>query len=170
MGIENEETAAGLLAGVGEYGRLKDMYGLTDDEVAMLESAYAPEETPDDDDKPNYDNGRLKESQVQKLQKILGVDADGKWGEKSKAASGGMTAEEAWDAYLKGELKPKKQETEEYTYSDAAKTFLSNLPYAHAGSSAEQWKRTVENALIAQYEKGILTEEDVAAIIEKLGL
>lgn len=172
MGIEKEENAAGLLAGVGEYDRLKDMYGLTDDEVKVLESEYdKKQETQKTEDKVNnWDNGKRTASEVKKLQQILGVTVDGKWGEKSKAAAGGLTADEAWEAYRNGTLVKKEEKPKETEMSDAAKKFMSNLPYAHAGSSSEQWKQTVENALIAQYEKGILTEEDVAAIIEKLGL
>jgi hypothetical protein len=156
---------------VGEFDRLKDMYGLTDDEVAKLEASHTTEKEPskEEDKKVNWDNGKLTASQVKKLQQILGVDVDGKWGDKSSSAAGGMTAEEALNAYQNGTL-GKKEEPAEYTYSDAAKSFLSNLPYAHAGSSAEQWKQIVENKLMAQYENGTLTEEDVEAIIYKLGL
>lgn len=46
-----------------------------------------------------YNNGSLTSAQVQELQKALGVTEDGLWGSKSKAAAGGMTADEAWDAY-----------------------------------------------------------------------
>ena len=110
MGMENEETAAGLLAGVGEYDRLKDMYGLTDDEVAKLEAAYTEKEETGktEDKKANYDNGTLQSVHVKKLQQILGVTADGKWGKESKAAAGGLTADEAWEAYRNGTLVKKE--------------------------------------------------------------
>ena len=75
-------------------------------------------------------------------------------------------AESWYNDYAKG-FKPV---VEEPVFSDAAKAFMSNLPYAHAGSSAEQWKQVVEKKLMAQYENGTLTEEDVEAIIIKLGL
>lgn len=48
-----------------------------------------------------YNNGSLTSSQVQELQNALGVKADGMWGSKSKAAAGGMTADQAWAAYQK---------------------------------------------------------------------
>lgn len=46
-----------------------------------------------------YNNGSLTSSQVQELQNNLGVKADGMWGSESKAAAGGMTADQAWAAY-----------------------------------------------------------------------
>lgn len=118
----------------------------------------------------DYDNGKLTTSQVKMIQEALGVTADGKWGDESFKAAGNLTADEALKAYQRGELGVKKPADTEPVFSDAAKAFMSNLPYAHAGSSAEQWKQVVEKKLMAQYENGTLTEEDVEAIIIKLGL
>lgn len=49
--------------------------------------------------KSSYSNGSLTSSQVKELQKYYNVTADGKWGTNSKKAAGGMTADEAWEAY-----------------------------------------------------------------------
>lgn len=49
--------------------------------------------------KGSYSNGSLIPSQVKELQKYYNVTADGKWGTNSKKAAGGMTADEAWEAY-----------------------------------------------------------------------
>lgn len=46
-----------------------------------------------------YDNGSLSASQVAEMQRFYNVDADGVWGSQSSAATGGLTAEEAWEAY-----------------------------------------------------------------------
>lgn len=46
-----------------------------------------------------YDNGSLTPAQVAAMQNALGVTADGQWGSQSSAASGGLTADEAWQAY-----------------------------------------------------------------------
>lgn len=62
-----------------------------------------------------YLNGSLKKpetpevsgitvSQIKEVQSALGVAADGVWGSKSTAASGGLTAEEAYNAYKNGTL------------------------------------------------------------------
>lgn len=47
----------------------------------------------------SYNNGKLTTAQVKEMQKAYGVTADGKWGKNSKAAAGGLTADEAWAAY-----------------------------------------------------------------------
>ena len=107
----------------------------------------------------NYDQDT---ADVQQMLKDAGYDiaVDGVWGPKTQAA---------YDDYY-GESGGTPEGAEEYTLSDAAKEFMSHLPYAHAGSSAEAWKNVVEDRLIAQYENGMLSEEDVAALIEELGL
>ncbi len=120
----------------------------------------------------NWDNGKLTESQVKMLQEVLGVTVDGKWGDESFKAAGNMTADEALKAYQRGELKKdaKPGDNKPATMSDAAKKFMSNLPYAHAGSSAETWKSVVKERMMAQYDSGALTDEDVMEIINQLGL
>lgn len=117
-----------------------------------------------------YDNGDLSKDKVKKLQEILGVTVDGKWGSESSKAAGGMTADEAWEAYRNGTLGKEEEAATGGTLSAAASSFLSKLPYANAGSSAESWKNLVRNGMMAQYDQGILTDEDVMAIINKLGL
>lgn len=46
-----------------------------------------------------YNNGSLTADQIRQMQEYYGTTADGLWGANSSAASGGMTAEEAWNAY-----------------------------------------------------------------------
>ena len=46
-----------------------------------------------------YSNGGLTADQIRQMQEYYGTTADGLWGANSSAASGGMTAEEAWNAY-----------------------------------------------------------------------
>lgn len=46
-----------------------------------------------------YDNGGLTDAQIRQMQQALGVTVDGKWGAQSSAAAGGMSAQEAWQAY-----------------------------------------------------------------------
>ena len=47
-------------------------------------------------------NGSLTTDQVKALQAALGVEQDGKYGPKSKAAAGGLSAEEAYKKYVGG--------------------------------------------------------------------
>lgn len=46
-----------------------------------------------------YNNGGLSADQVRQMQEYYGTAADGLWGANSKAAAGGMSAAEAWNAY-----------------------------------------------------------------------
>lgn len=43
-----------------------------------------------------WDNGGLTEDQIKAMQAYYGVTADGKWGPKSQAAAGGLSAYDAW--------------------------------------------------------------------------
>lgn len=52
-----------------------------------------------DSRKSAYSNGNLTNEQVKQLQAYYGASPDGKWGANSKAAAGGLTADEAWEAY-----------------------------------------------------------------------
>ena len=120
----------------------------------------------------SWDNGDLSKDKVKKIQEALGVTADGKWGSKSSKAAGGLTAEEAWEAYQKGTLGKAKEEPTATTavMSDSAKKFMSTLPYAPAGSNIDTWKGVVRDRMMAQVDSGALTDEDAIAIINKLGL
>ena len=53
--------------------------------------------------KSSYSNGSLTNEQVKQLQKYYGVSQDGKWGANSKKAAGGLTADQAWAKYSKGQ-------------------------------------------------------------------
>ena len=46
-----------------------------------------------------YNNGGLTADQVRQMQEYYGTTADGLWGANSTTAAGGMSAEEAWNAY-----------------------------------------------------------------------
>ena len=51
-----------------------------------------------------YDNGGQTTSDIKKMQAELGITADGKWGPASVEASGGLTADEAYTAWMNGTL------------------------------------------------------------------
>lgn len=51
-----------------------------------------------------YDNGSVSPANVALMQNALGITDDGKWGPQSQAAAGGLSADEAWNAYLNGTL------------------------------------------------------------------
>lgn len=51
-----------------------------------------------------FDNGDVTTGNIKVMQRVLGVDADGKWGTKTTDAAGGLTADKAWDLYQQGKL------------------------------------------------------------------
>ena len=61
-----------------------------------------PSDTPSD--APGYDNGSVSEQAIKQMQISLGIEADGKWGAASKAAAGGLSADEAYKKWNKGQL------------------------------------------------------------------
>ena len=82
--------------------------GMTKEQAAALKNAYTTGSKGNGNGNGNgpaeWDNGKLTTSQVKMLQQALGVTADGKWGDESFNAAGGMTADEALKAYQRGEL------------------------------------------------------------------
>lgn len=54
--------------------------------------------------KVKYDNEDVSTGNILTLQRILGTNETGTWTVKDKVAAGGMTANDAWDAYTKGQL------------------------------------------------------------------
>lgn len=48
----------------------------------------------------NYDNGSLKDSEVRKLQEVLGVTVDGQYGPVTKKHAGGLSADEAYQKFV----------------------------------------------------------------------
>lgn len=94
-------------------------YELNERQVALQEREYADSKadkegttnngntgkaTNSEGEEYTYDNGGVPTEDVIKIQNALGVTPDGKWGPKSQKAAGGLSANEAWQAYQKGEL------------------------------------------------------------------
>ena len=46
-----------------------------------------------------YNNGGLTDAQIKEMQNYYGTAADGKWGQNSSAAAGGLSAADAWNRY-----------------------------------------------------------------------
>ena len=146
--MEKEQAAAELMAGAGDYARIAQMYGLSEDELKALTDANAPKGTggdvPDGPEAPGYDNEGLSESRIKELQKALGVTADGKWGPESREAADGLGAKEAYDLLRKGAYddpnrKPgQPKETDDVTIPEARRDDIYDWlahAYANAGSS-----------------------------------
>ena len=63
-----------------------------------------PDTTTEDTPVSDYDNGSVSASAIKQMQISLGVEADGKWGAVSKAAADGLSADEAYKKWKKGQL------------------------------------------------------------------
>lgn len=103
----DQEAAAKLMAAAGDFSLYGSLYGLTPEQIAALNSAYKKKtetaaQTGTDTGTTGgntWNNGELNEDMIKQLQTFFGVEADGKWGKKSSEAAGGLTADEAWEAF-----------------------------------------------------------------------
>ena len=69
----------------------------------------------------NYDNGSVDKEDIKAMQEALGIDADGYWGPNSTKAAGGLTADEAYEAWINGELGATKPPKNNWTTNDQSK-------------------------------------------------
>lgn len=115
-----------------EIWRQKE-YDLNDRQVTLQEKAY--EDSSQDTAKlysgtapkgGNYNNGSLTTGQVKELQAVLGVSADGYYGEKSKKAAGGLSAAEAYAKYVGGNSGGPETKEIPNTIRQTAGTFTNN--------------------------------------------
>lgn len=96
--LAKQEAAANLMAQTGDYSRIGALYGLTPEEIAKLSGKTSGGSTKKSGGS-GYDNGKVSTQGIKNMQLALGVDPDGKWGPKSRAAAGGLSADEAWQKY-----------------------------------------------------------------------
>ena len=78
--LAKQEAAAGVMAQAGDYTRYGDVYGLSADEVKKLNGLSSA-----GSGGGGYDNQGYGSETVAKVQKMLGVTADGLWGPVSQA-------------------------------------------------------------------------------------
>jgi hypothetical protein len=109
----------------------------------------------------NGGNFNQDTADLQRMLRNLGYDIalDGVWGPETQAA---------WEEYQKTGKGPAvpESEPEKTELSDAAKNFMSDLPYVHAGGDTEAWKRIVLERLT----KSGLSDEEKEEIAYRLGL
>ncbi len=90
--LQKEQEAASAAQWQREWAAQQELQRQQAAEQAASGSSYSS---------GGYDNGGLTASQVAEMQRFYGANADGVWGNQSSAQAGGLTAEEAWDAYQK---------------------------------------------------------------------
>ena len=66
--------------------------------------------------------------------------------------------------------KPQPKPEEPTKLSANGESFLTKLPYAHAGSDPNSWKNLARERLNSAYENKYVTEDDVIIIAKRLGL
>lgn len=91
-----------------------------------------------------YNNGGLTADQVRQMQEYYGTTADGLWGANSKAAAGGMSAAEAWNAYREALAQ------DELNGDMSWENFLDRM----GGTDYEQRLRDAVNAQVQQAVNG----------------
>lgn len=166
-----QEAAASIMAQGGDYSRYGELYGLSGDEIAKLNSSYAsakytssvPEKY-----RGAARNGSLTEEQVMQLQNELGVEPDGKWGPKSRQAAderwGVIDPNLAWDeaqAYLQAQTVTWTDQWGSVKVNAAAQPVLDALKQLQ-NAGASQWDRRA--LLYSAYKEGMLTKDEYLAL------
>ena len=115
----------------------------------------------------NYDNGSLDKEKVKTIQQALGISADGYWGPKSTQAAGGLTADEAWNAYQSGKLGQKDPQPQQ---SNNTTQFINRLPtkaeYLARDNSEDEWFKYVEDKITQFVRDERITDEEALYLIE----
>ena len=113
-----------------------------------------------------YDNGSVSPKNIEALQAALGITVDGKWGPKSKAAAGGLSADEAMKAYLNGTLEGADRLNEVYI-----KKFMSSIhPESQHDAIARDQYGSYRQYVAQQIENADLSDAEKAYLISHYGI
>ena len=158
--LAKQEAAAQLMAGVGDYSLLGQVYGLTPEQIAKLSgntgSGYqgAP---PSELDGYGVDKNALIN-----MQYSLGVDPTGVWDSATAAAAGYSSAKDAYTAWNKGLIGKSVQQDA----SQATRAVNNFTPSSKDPAALEQqiasYAASIPNAAVAK--------EVGAALLRKYGL
>ena len=101
----------------------------------------------------SYNNGSLKPAEIKELQKILGVTVDGKWGEASRKAAGGLSADAAFEKYVlkTGERITSKNDDD---YAKGLNQFDQKTYNANVSNNGGSYYRTALDDLKGMKSKG----------------
>lgn len=176
--LAKQEAAAGLMAQSGDYSRYGELYGLSDEEVKKLNKASTGSGGGGgggnvDPYAGKANNGSVDSENIKKLQDLLGVDADGRWGPKTRKEAdklwGTTDPDEAWEL-MKDEVEPSTVKwtdqwgTVEFSNPNV-KGLLDELKRMQAAGE-RQWDR---RALLYEAYKndGLLTKEEYMAMFQR---
>ena len=133
---------------------------MKEEEHAAAMGAYKREEESDADSKKlysgnGYNNGTLTVGQIKELQAYYGVEADGLYGPKTQAATGGLPADEAYANIFGG-----TSETKKLTASE-----IKGVSSEVAARVADGGINAAEGYLDVMVSSGLLTEEEAKMIL-----
>ncbi len=83
-----------------DYDRFEDQRQWDQDHPQTSDAPGDPGNTGTSGDSGGYDNGSVSQEDIRKIQAVLGVTVDGKWGRESRQAAGDVDADTAWRNYL----------------------------------------------------------------------
>ena len=134
--------------------------GMKEEEHAAAMDAYKREEESDADSKKlysgnGYNNGTLTVGQIKELQAYYGVEADGLYGPKTQAATGGLSADEAYANIFGG-----TSETKKLTASE-----IKGVSSEVAARVADGGINAAEGYLDVMVSSGLLAEEEAKMIL-----
>lgn len=123
-----------------------------------------------------YNNGDVSSADIKAMQEALGVSADGKWGQASMQAAGGLSADEAYEAWVNGELGSYEMvDTQGTKNFHAGIRTRAEFSRQDGGVEVDGRKYTtyegyLDATLEKWYKEGKLTEEEVATLMSYYGL
>jgi hypothetical protein len=162
---KNEQAAAKLMAGAGNYDRLAQIYGLSADEVKAIEKANTPKATPaptGDDVGDGAAYIKPTDEQINSFDKALERGQfDLEYLVNDYAYRYGTDPE-----YWRNRAGQQHGQGGDPQLSADGQAFMKNLPYAPAGSSSDSWKKFV----LDRVTNSNLSEKDKEIIAYQLGL
>ena len=161
-----EGAAANIMAQIGDYTRLGELYGLSDEEIAKLTDLHN-----DSGGGTGYtgsnssteSNGSCSKSMIIAMQRQLGVTPDGQWGPVTQAAAmrlwGTSNADKAWAANQ--EMLQSQYDAHMTERMMALENELNG--YISGGAS----KSEINSWLISAAKEGYITEKEYEQLREQ---
>lgn len=100
--LAKQEAAAQVMADVGDYSLLGQLYGLTPEQIAKLGGKSTGGSLVLDTPRPELDGSGVSANEVYMMQLSLGVEPTGVWDAATAAAAGYNGAKDAYSAWNKG--------------------------------------------------------------------
>lgn len=136
---------AELLASMGDYSALQKYYGLSDQQMNILQQQMQQEQ-----ERPlPEENEGLSRDAIKQMQRMLRVEETGVWDDDSRAAAGDVSALEAHAMSQRGQLQMRGDSSLSSRKSTENTTNFVNKWEKNRSlyKTTEEWKRAIENEL-----------------------